>query len=84
MGVLLPTMAMALEPTATPLPSLHGQTIKEILVFATTSPLSFKEATGKLNPETREVLEASVRLALGGNKAANQDAHKPQISLRSF
>ena len=77
-------MIMLLEPATIPSPALHTQTIKEILVFATSSPLSFKEATTKLNADTREVLETSVRQALGGSKASANEAHKPQISLRSF
>ncbi|KAJ3520851.1 hypothetical protein NM688_g9102 [Phlebia brevispora] len=84
LAVLLPTMTMLLEPAATPPPALHMQTIAQILTFATSSPLAFKEATMKLNAETRETLETSVRQALGGNKNAANDAHKPQISLRSF
>ena len=77
-------MAMVLEPNTTPPPGLHTQTMREVLTFATVSPLAFKEATNKLNAETREVLETSVRQVLGGGKAAASDVHKPQISLRSF
>lgn len=84
LAVLLPTMTLLLEPASTPLPGLHTQTIGQVLIFAASSPLAFKEATMKLNVETREVLEASVRQALGGGKTAASDAHKPQISLRSF
>lgn len=83
LGVLLPTMTMLLDLTATPPPALHTQTIGQILTFATSSPVAFKEATTKLNPDTKEVLETSVRQALGGNKTANE-SHKPQISLRAF
>ena len=84
MGVLLPVMAMVLEPNVTPSPGLHMQSIREVLSFATASPLGFKDATTKLEPETREVLETSVRQALGTGKSNASDAHKPQISLRSF
>lgn len=84
LGVLLPAMAMVLEPNAALPSALHTLTIRDVLVFAAAAPLAFKDATGKLGSETREVLESSVRQALGGAKATGENAHKPQISLRSF
>lgn len=84
LGVLLPITTMLLNPTLVPPSSLHAQSTAQILSFAASSPVAFKEATGKLSAEDRETLETSVRQALGGSKAASAEAHKPQISLRSF
>jgi HEAT repeat-containing protein 5 len=62
--------------------------VKQLLTYATTSPVAFKEATAKLEVETRELLEVSIRKAVGGSgagaQAQSQAATKPQISLRSF
>ncbi len=86
-GVLLPTLTLLLDPSsqAAP-PPLHTQALNQLLIFASSSPVPFKEATGKLDPETRERLESSVRNALSNKLtgAMAQQAAKPQISLRSF
>lgn len=84
LGVLLPIMTMLLNPTLVPPSPLHSQSTAQILNFAASSPIAFKEATSKLSAETREALETSVRQALGGSKTTTAEAHKPQISLRSF
>ena len=68
LAVLLPTMTMTLEPSAAQPSALHTLTIRDVLAFAAAAPLAFKEATGKLGAETREVLESSVRQALGGER----------------
>ncbi|KAJ7157551.1 clathrin-coated vesicle protein [Mycena crocata] len=86
LGVLLPTITLLLsnpQAAATPVTS---QSIRELLTYATSSPTAFKEAAGKLDPATRELLEQSVRRAVGGGASAAtaQNAAKPQISLRSF
>ncbi|KAF8966949.1 clathrin-coated vesicle protein [Flammula alnicola] len=88
LGVFLPTISLLLanappsQPVAT---SVTTQTIAQLLSFATTSPSAFKEAAGKLDTSTRELLEHSIRRAVGGTaNAAAQSAAKPQISLRSF
>jgi len=84
LGVLFPLAILLLDPSRSPLTTLHGRTVTHLLSFATTSPTAFKDATGKLDAGARETLETSIRQALG-NKGnfANQTA-KPQISLRSF
>ncbi|KAJ6577043.1 clathrin-coated vesicle protein [Mycena vulgaris] len=86
LGVLLPTITLLLsnpQASATPVVS---QSVRELLTYATSSPAAFKEAAGKLDPATRELLETSVRRAVGGAGAttASQNAAKPQISLRAF
>lgn len=86
LGVFLPTITLLLlnpQAAATPVVS---QSVRELLMYATSSPAAFKEAAGKLDPATRELLEQSVRRAVGGGSAsaAAQTAVKPQISLRSF
>ncbi|KAJ7472591.1 clathrin-coated vesicle protein [Mycena latifolia] len=86
LGVFLPTITLLLsnpQAAATPVVS---QSVRELLTYATSSPAAFKEAAGKLDPATRELLEQSVRRAVGGGNTANttQNAAKPQISLRSF
>ncbi|EKM52639.1 uncharacterized protein PHACADRAFT_186750 [Phanerochaete carnosa HHB-10118-sp] len=83
LGVLLPTMTLLLDPSRTPPSVLHAQTIAQALTFAAASPQAFKEATTKLPAELRDTLETSVRQALG-KKTSASEAHKPQISLRSF
>lgn len=84
LGILLPTMALLLDPNQAPPSALHTQTIAQVLTFATASAQAFKDATAKLPADAREVLEASVRQALGGSRQAGGESHKPQISLRSF
>ncbi|KAI0258392.1 clathrin-coated vesicle protein [Gloeopeniophorella convolvens] len=86
LGVLLPTLTLLLDPSQ-PTPSpLHTQALNQLLIFASSSPVAFKEATAKLDQATRERLESAVRNVLS-SKAAGTAAHqaaKPQISLRSF
>jgi len=85
-GILLPTLTLLLEPSQPAPPPLHAQALNQLLIFASSSPVSFKEATGKLDQATRERLESSVRNALSNKLTgtAAQQAAKPQISLRSF
>ncbi len=88
MGVLLPTIALLLmtnPPDQGPVANLSSQTIAQLLSFATASPAAFKDAAAKLEAPVREMLEQSIRRAVGGSAAAaQQPAAKPQISLRSF
>ncbi|KAF8998676.1 armadillo-type protein [Cyathus striatus] len=85
LGVLLPTISLLLLSPQVPSTPLNTQTVTQLLSFATTSPAAFKEAAEKLDPSTRELLEHSIRRAVGGTAtAASQPASKPQISLRSF
>ncbi|KAH9052913.1 clathrin-coated vesicle protein [Lactarius deliciosus] len=84
-GVLLPTLTLLLEPSQSTPPPLHAQALNQLLIFASSSPVSFKEATGKLDQATRERLESSVRNALSNKlTGTTAQAAKPQISLRSF
>ncbi|KAF8206326.1 armadillo-type protein [Mycena galopus ATCC 62051] len=86
LGVLLPTITLLLtNPQAAATP-VTAQSIKELLTYATSSPAAFKEAALKLDPATRELLEQSVRRAMGAGSqsSATQSSAKPQISLRSF
>lgn len=86
LGVLLPTISLLLNHSQSSAPSsLHTQSVAQLLSFATSSPTSFKEAAGKLDSATRELLEQSVRSAVGGTTSASgSSSGKPQISLRSF
>lgn len=88
LGVLLPTISLVLSnnpPAQGPVANLSNQTIKQLLAFATVSPAAFKEAAAKLDPPVRELLEQSIRRAVGGGASGPaQPAAKPQISLRSF
>ncbi|KAJ7604033.1 clathrin-coated vesicle protein [Roridomyces roridus] len=88
LGVLLPTITLLLsnpnpQPTAA---ALVAQSIRELLAYATTSPAAFKDAAAKLDSATRDLLEQSVRRAVGGGSSTSTAAPavKPQISLRSF
>lgn len=85
LGVLLPTIALLLDPSKTAPSPIHSLAVTQLLSFATTAPAAFKEATGKMDAAAKETLELSVRQALGANAASTtQPAAKPQISLRSF
>ncbi|KAK0203615.1 clathrin-coated vesicle protein [Desarmillaria ectypa] len=86
LGVILPTITLLLTNTEVPPSSVVTQSIAQLLSYATSSPAAFKEAAGKLEPSSRELLEQSVRRAIGGNasSASGANAAKPQISLRSF
>jgi hypothetical protein len=95
LGVLLPTISLLLSNNPTPpaaattstsVASITTQTIAQLLSFATTSPSAFKEAAGKLDSNTRELLEHSIRRAMSGASVGGGTGQvvKPQISLRSF
>ncbi|KAI5117719.1 hypothetical protein M0805_001805 [Coniferiporia weirii] len=85
LGVLLPTLALLLDPSKSAPSSVHALAVAQLLQMATTSPIAFKEATAKMEQDAKELLEVSVRQALGaGAPSAGQSAAKPQISLRSF
>ncbi|KAF8523823.1 ARM repeat-containing protein [Gautieria morchelliformis] len=83
--ILLPTLALLLDPSRSPSPPIHMQAVTHLLGFATGAPAAFKEAAGKLEQDVRDTLEASIRQAVGASKTSTQAAaSKPQISLRSF
>lgn len=83
--VLLPTATLVLDPNCSSPSPLHTQGITHLLSYATSAPAAFKEATGTLPNTTRDILEISIRQAVGGMGGAKQaQATKPQISLRSF
>ncbi|KAG5643615.1 hypothetical protein DXG03_000582 [Asterophora parasitica] len=85
LGVLLPTIALLLSSSQTSPNSVSTQTISQLLTYATSSPAAFKDAAAKLDSTTRELLEQSIRRAVGGSTSvAAQNTAKPQISLRSF
>jgi len=86
LGILLPTLTLLLDPNQTTPSPLHTQALNQLLLFASSSPVAFKEATGKLDQGIRERLESSVRNALSNKSSgsAAAQAAKPQISLRSF
>jgi len=85
LAVLLPVEVMLLDPSKTPLSLLHVHAVTQLLTFATTTPVAFKEAAAKLDQPIREKLETSVRQALAGNSSgASSQTAKPTISLRSF
>ncbi|KIK61652.1 hypothetical protein GYMLUDRAFT_73165 [Collybiopsis luxurians FD-317 M1] len=86
LGVLLPTISLILASSQGSSSPVVAQSIKQLLSYATMSPAAFKEAASKLDPSTRELLEQSVRKAVGGSTQTGtvQNTIKPQISLRSF
>lgn len=86
LGVFLPTIVLLLRPSEASPSAIHAQSVSQLLYFATTSPTAFKDATGKLDPPARELLEQSVRKAVGNAtlNSGGQNTPKPQISLRSF
>ncbi|KAG6887575.1 hypothetical protein C0992_011744, partial [Termitomyces sp. T32_za158] len=86
LGVLLPTIALLLSTSQVPAtPLVSTQMVSQLLQYATSSPAAFKDAAAKLEPDTRELLEQSLRRAVGGGTSTpGSSATKPQISLRSF
>ncbi|KAJ7198315.1 clathrin-coated vesicle protein [Mycena pura] len=83
LGVFLPTITLLLS---NPQTAVTNQSVRELLMYASASPTAFREAAGKLDPTMRELLEQSVRRAVGATNltSGTQSAVKPQISLRSF
>ncbi|KAK0239818.1 clathrin-coated vesicle protein [Armillaria nabsnona] len=86
LGVILPTITLLLTNTEAPPSPVVTQSIAQLLSYATSPPAAFKDVAGKLEPSSRELLEQSVRRAIGGNatSANGANAAKPQISLRYF
>ncbi|KAG6857124.1 hypothetical protein H0H87_009256 [Tephrocybe sp. NHM501043] len=85
LGVLLPTISLLLSTSQASMTPVVSHTVSQLLQYATSAPAAFKEAAAKFDINTRELLEQSIRRAVGGTtSAASQSAAKPQISLRSF
>ncbi|KAG7093998.1 hypothetical protein E1B28_007627 [Marasmius oreades] len=86
LAVFLPTIALLLSDSQTPPSPVVTLSTKQLLAYAASSPACFKEATGKLDVSTRELLEQSIRKVLGNSATGlgAQHTQKPQISLRSF
>jgi uncharacterized protein (DUF2267 family) len=83
--VVLPTIALLLSNSQTNTTAVTTHAISQLLWYATSSPSAFKEAANKLDISTRELLEQSIRHAVGGPSLSIAfNATKPQISLRSF
>jgi hypothetical protein len=77
MSLLLPNQPSTTDPVT-------SQTVAQLLSYATSSPAAFKEAASKLDQSKRDLLEQSIRRAIGTNGSAASATAKPQISLRSF
>jgi hypothetical protein len=85
LGVLLPALALLLDPAQSSERGLNSIVLSQVLSFAAGNAGPFREAVGKLDSSTQSTLEASIRLALGKQtNAGNQASTKPQISLRAF
>jgi len=84
LGIFIPTLVLLLDPFKSPSSPIHVQVVTHLLSFATGSPTAFKEITGKLDQTLCDILEASIRQALGETKTQQPIVTKPQISLRSF
>ncbi|KAF9228616.1 clathrin-coated vesicle protein [Gyrodon lividus] len=84
LSIILPTITLLLRPSQTPPCSTHSSAVAQLLTFAASSPVSFKEATAQLDHNVRDVLELSIRRAVEGTLTISQTAVRPQISLRSF
>ena len=63
---------------------VRSQTATQLLSYATSSPVAFKEAASKLDQSQCDLLEQSIRRAIGSNASTASASTKPQISLRSF
>ncbi|KAJ3996299.1 hypothetical protein F5050DRAFT_1807856 [Lentinula boryana] len=67
LGVLLPTISLLLANSQhSPSPVIAQSINLQLLSYATISPTAFKEAASKLDAPTRELLETSIRRAVGG------------------
>lgn len=78
-------MTLLLDDTTVSNSKLHVLAVSQALDFARLSPSAFKEATEKMDTTTRNILETSVRRALGAQTSAiPQNIAKPQISLKTF
>ena len=84
LSIVLPTITLLLRPSQSPPPSAHLSAVAQLLAFATSSPIHFKEATAQLEPDVRDILELSIRKAVEGPSTTNQTTLRPQISLRTF
>jgi len=87
LAVLLPTVAVLLDPTQMPLNAAHEKAIPLVLGWAADAPAAFKEVMERLDEGVREVLEGSVRLAVSGGRSQTvtaQPSAKKQISLKAF
>jgi hypothetical protein len=89
-AILLPTLALLLDPEADRPSGLHIIATTTMLGLAQTSPLSFKESTQAMQEEERGKLEKAIREAVGSqaqaaaNASASGTEAKKVISLRSF
>ncbi|KAG8984939.1 hypothetical protein FRB93_006149 [Tulasnella sp. JGI-2019a] len=84
LALLLPLLALLLDPTPNSSTTTHSCAVAQLLELATLAPTAFKENTAKLDDATRETMETSIRQALGPKNASSGQSSKPQISLRSF
>jgi hypothetical protein len=82
-NVLVPLIGLLLRCSQAHTMAVKSQTVAQLLSFATTSPLLFKEAAGKLDPTTKDLVEQSLKSA-AGVLLGGQTISKPSISLRSF
>jgi hypothetical protein len=85
LGIILPVLILLLDPNQSPPTSLHSIVMSQVLAYATAHSLVFKEVTGKLGTQERDILEKSVRRAVDVPVGApGAPAVKRQISLRTF
>jgi hypothetical protein len=85
LGIFLPVLALFLDDAQTPSNPLHVVALSQVLNFASSNASPFREAIGKLDAPTRDILETSIRSALGKQASTHsQTSAKPQISLRAF
>ncbi|PFH53326.1 hypothetical protein AMATHDRAFT_55203 [Amanita thiersii Skay4041] len=84
LAILLPTLSLLLSGTHSASEPVRTQTVVQLLSYATAAPAAFKDATRKLDQSIQELLELSIRRAVGGTVTGNSATTKPQISLRSF
>ncbi|KAK2467957.1 hypothetical protein APHAL10511_000252 [Amanita phalloides] len=82
--ILLPTMSLLLSNQQPFVEAVRSQTATQLLSYATSSPAAFKDAAAKLDQSIRDLLEQSIRRAIGSDATSTSATAKPQISLRSF
>ncbi|CAG8614856.1 4159_t:CDS:10, partial [Acaulospora colombiana] len=90
LAVILPTLALLLDPSRSPPSSLHIQTVPILLSFATSAPGPFKEITDKLDPAPQNLrypsrhsnlwaLDEKVGLGTGSGSCSHAKANAEEV-----
>ncbi|KAF8315585.1 ARM repeat-containing protein [Clavulina sp. PMI_390] len=86
LAIIMPVLILLLDPTNAPPAPPHTTAVTFLLGYAASSSAAFKEVAGRLDSSQRDILESSIRQAVGGinEQPVAPSVTKKQISLRSF